>query len=100
MAGETQDSSEYIQHHITNLTYGQFPNGSWGFAHSAEEAKEIIETGIAIEFPQIPNTIANALREGVVTQGRLIKNFFNRRTDTAILKIDKQFYFETGDLSF
>ena len=35
MAGST---AEYIQHHLTNLTYGQFPDGSWGFAHSAEEA--------------------------------------------------------------
>ena len=31
-------SAEYIQHHLTNLTYGQSPDGSWGFAHSAEEA--------------------------------------------------------------
>ena len=31
-------SAEYIKHHLTNLTYGQFPDGSWGFAHSAEEA--------------------------------------------------------------
>ncbi len=31
-------SAEYIQHHLTNLTYGQLPDGSWGFAHSAEEA--------------------------------------------------------------
>ena len=36
MAGET--SAEYIQHHLTNLTYGQHPDGTWGFAHSAEEA--------------------------------------------------------------
>lgn len=28
----------YINHHLTNLTYGQFPDGSWGFAHGAEEA--------------------------------------------------------------
>jgi len=41
MAGETQTSSEYIQHHITNLTYGQHPDGSWGFAHSIEEVKEM-----------------------------------------------------------
>jgi len=41
MAGETQTSSEYIQHHITNLTYGQLPDGSWGIAHSIEEAKEM-----------------------------------------------------------
>ena len=39
MQSETQTSSEYIQHHITNLTYGKFPDGSWGIAHSIEEAK-------------------------------------------------------------
>lgn len=38
---ETLTSSEYIKHHLTNLTYGQFPDGNWGFAHSAEEAKEM-----------------------------------------------------------
>jgi len=31
----------YIKHHLTNLTYGQHPDGSWGFAHSAAEAKEM-----------------------------------------------------------
>ncbi|NOX51221.1 MAG: F0F1 ATP synthase subunit A [Gammaproteobacteria bacterium] len=35
MAGST---AEYIQHHLTNLTYGQHPDGTWGFAHSAQEA--------------------------------------------------------------
>jgi F-type H+-transporting ATPase subunit a len=39
MAGsETLTSGEYIQHHLTNLTFGQFPDGHWGIAHSAEEA--------------------------------------------------------------
>jgi len=28
----------YINHHLTNLTYGQLPDGTWGFAHGAEEA--------------------------------------------------------------
>ena len=28
----------YINHHLTNLTYGQLPDGSWGFVHGAEEA--------------------------------------------------------------
>jgi F-type H+-transporting ATPase subunit a len=37
MAGDTLTSSEYIKHHLTNLTYGQFPDGSWGLAHNAEE---------------------------------------------------------------
>ncbi|MFP6814777.1 MAG: F0F1 ATP synthase subunit A [Pseudomonadales bacterium] len=32
------DNAEYIQHHLTNLTYGQHPDGNWGFAHNAEEA--------------------------------------------------------------
>ncbi len=32
-------SKEYIQHHLQNWTYGQHPDGSWGFAHSAAEAK-------------------------------------------------------------
>ncbi len=36
-------SAGYIKHHLTNLTYGQFPEGHehaghWGFAHSVEEA--------------------------------------------------------------
>jgi len=35
MAGTT---AEYIQHHLTNLTFGQLPNGEWGLAQSAEEA--------------------------------------------------------------
>lgn len=38
---ETLTSSEYIKHHLTNLTYGQLPDGTWGFAHNAEEAKEM-----------------------------------------------------------
>ncbi|MBE8189454.1 MAG: F0F1 ATP synthase subunit A [Candidatus Thioglobus sp.] len=32
-------SGEYIKHHLQNLTYGQFPDGEWGIAHSAAEAK-------------------------------------------------------------
>jgi F-type H+-transporting ATPase subunit a len=28
----------YINHHLTNLTYGQLPDGTWGFAHGAQEA--------------------------------------------------------------
>ncbi len=39
-SGETITSGEYISHHLTNLTYGRFPDGHWGLAHSAEEAKE------------------------------------------------------------
>jgi F-type H+-transporting ATPase subunit a len=38
---ETLTSSQYIKHHLTNLTYGQFPDGHWGFAHDADQAKEM-----------------------------------------------------------
>lgn len=36
-----ENSSEYIQHHITNLTYGQFPDGTWGFAQNAEQVAQM-----------------------------------------------------------
>ncbi|KAB0546870.1 F0F1 ATP synthase subunit A [Pseudomonas argentinensis] len=38
-AAET--ASGYIQHHLQNLTYGQHPVNGWGFAHTAQEAKEM-----------------------------------------------------------
>lgn len=34
-------STEYIKHHLTNMTYGQHPDGSWGLAHSAQEASDM-----------------------------------------------------------
>lgn len=39
MSSEAHTSAEYIKHHLQNLTYGQLPDGSWGIAHSAEDAK-------------------------------------------------------------
>ena len=53
MAGESQSTSEYIQHHLQNLTYGKLPAGyerhgeqgiqvlqqdTWTWAHGGEEA--------------------------------------------------------------
>lgn len=35
---EAITASEYIKHHLTNLTYGKLPDGSWGFAHDSQEA--------------------------------------------------------------
>ncbi|GAB4360649.1 F0F1 ATP synthase subunit A [Thioalbus denitrificans] len=34
-------SSGYIKHHLTNLTFGQHPDGTWGIAHSVQEAGEM-----------------------------------------------------------
>lgn len=39
MSTETLTSAEYIHHHLQNLTFGQHPDGSWGIAHGAAEAK-------------------------------------------------------------
>ena len=39
MSAEAHTSGEYIKHHMQNLTYGQLPDGTWGFAHGAAEAK-------------------------------------------------------------
>ncbi len=38
---EALTSSEYIKHHLTNLTYGQLPDGTWGFAHNGAEAAQM-----------------------------------------------------------
>jgi F-type H+-transporting ATPase subunit a len=39
MSSEALTSAEYIKHHLQNLTYGKLPDGTWGIAHSAEDAK-------------------------------------------------------------
>ena len=39
MASEPLTTSGYIKHHLTNLTFGQHPDGHWGLAHTAAEAK-------------------------------------------------------------
>jgi F-type H+-transporting ATPase subunit a len=41
MAGDTLTSEEYIQHHLTNLTYGRFDDGRWGFAHGTGDLTEM-----------------------------------------------------------
>jgi len=40
-SSETITSQEYIQHHLTNLTYGQFDDGHWGFAHGPADMAEM-----------------------------------------------------------
>ncbi len=38
---EVLTSGGYIKHHLTNLTFGQKADGSWGIAHGAEEAAQM-----------------------------------------------------------
>ncbi|GMQ97208.1 MAG: F0F1 ATP synthase subunit A [Gammaproteobacteria bacterium] len=39
MSSDTLTSTQYIQHHLTNLTFGQLPDGTWGLAQTIAEAK-------------------------------------------------------------
>ncbi len=41
MASANMTSGEYIAHHLTNLTYGRLPDGSWGFARDGAEAAQM-----------------------------------------------------------
>ena len=41
MADTDVTTQEYIKHHLTNLTYGRFEDGTWGFAHGAEDIAEM-----------------------------------------------------------
>ena len=42
MAAGAQTGSEYIKHHLTNLTFGKGPtDGVWKFAHTAQEAQDM-----------------------------------------------------------
>ena len=41
MAAGEQTSSEYIKHHLTNLTYGRDQDGVWRLAETAQEAQEM-----------------------------------------------------------
>ena len=40
-SGENLTTSDYISHHLQNLTFGRHPDGSWGLAHGAEEAAQM-----------------------------------------------------------
>ncbi len=40
-SGKLISDKEYIEHHLTNLTFGRHPDGSWGLAKTAEEASEM-----------------------------------------------------------
>lgn len=41
MATSYESAEEYIRHHLTNLTFGQKADGSWGIAHGADEIREM-----------------------------------------------------------
>ena len=42
-------STEYIKHHLTNMTYGKMPDGTWKLAETAEEAHSMGFTAIHLD---------------------------------------------------
>lgn len=42
-------STEYIQHHLTNLTYGKMPDGTWKLAENGAEAQQMGFTAIHLD---------------------------------------------------
>ena len=40
-SSEAITSTEFIRHHLTNLTFGRHADGHWGMAHSGAEAAEM-----------------------------------------------------------
>jgi F-type H+-transporting ATPase subunit a len=61
MASETITTSEYIKHHLQNLTFGQHADGSWGFAHTAEEAAEMGFMAINVDSMLISVLLATVM---------------------------------------
>ena len=49
MAAEGVTSTEYIKHHLTNLTFGKHADGSWGFAHNVDEIRAMGFWGIQVD---------------------------------------------------
>ncbi|MDO4223584.1 MAG: F0F1 ATP synthase subunit A [Acinetobacter sp.] len=45
----TLTSTEYIKHHLTNMTYGKMPDGTWKLAETAEEAQQMGFTAIHLD---------------------------------------------------
>ena len=41
MATGVQTGSDYIKHHLTNLTFGKSDDGTWKIAETAQEAQEM-----------------------------------------------------------
>ena len=79
MAGENPASTtEYIQHHLTNLVYGNHPENGWSFAHGAQEASEmgfmaihvdsmVWSIGLGVLFCWLFRTAAKRATTGVPT---------------------------------
>lgn len=90
MSADAHSSTEYIKHHLQNLTYGKLPEGyqradgqvlqesAWTIAHSAQEAKDMGFMAINLDtmgfsivlgaiFLMLFRSVANSVATGVPT---------------------------------
>ncbi|KAA0018696.1 F0F1 ATP synthase subunit A [Salinicola corii] len=78
MAGNNMTSTEYIQHHLQNMTFGLHPENGWSMAHSAAEAKAMgfwaihVDTmlwsiGLGVLFLYLFRLVAKRASTGVPT---------------------------------
>jgi F-type H+-transporting ATPase subunit a len=80
MSAEAHTSTEYIKHHLQNLTYGQHVDGTWGLAHTAQEARDMGFVAINLDtmgfsillgvlflffFRQVANSVATGVPTGL-----------------------------------
>jgi len=76
MSGETLTSSQYIKHHLQNLTFGRLPDGTWGIAHDHETVRQMgfwavhldtlgIAVGLGILFLWLFRRVAKRATAGV-----------------------------------
>ncbi len=83
MATGAQTGSEYIKHHLTNLTFGKDPtDGVWKFAHTAQEAQDMGFYAIHVDSMgwAIGLGISKTARTGSVSSRPILFNDgFNRR---------------------
>ncbi len=97
MAGGSSErtTSEYIQHHLQNLTFGKHPDGSWGFAHGAAEAKAMgfwafhVDTMfwallLGVTFGLIFRKVAKAANSGVPTRFQAAIEYIGEFVDESV----------------
>lgn len=97
MASETEalTSSAYIKHHLTNLTYGKLPDGSWGIAHGQDEIAQmgfwaihvdtmLFSLGLGALFLFIFSRVAKNLTTGVPSGMQNFAEWIVEFVDTSV----------------
>lgn len=105
MSAETSAnaSSEYIKHHLTNLTFGQNSEGVWGFAHSTAEAADMgfwalnvdslgwsvgLALFLALLFRGVANRVTTGVPSGLQNFVEIIIEFIDKTVKESFHKVN------------